>query len=555
MQLLRYVCATCAVAMVSSEEYTTVVTIIGAGASGVSAAKVLYDAGIDFIMVEAKDTVGGRFQDTQFAGYTIEEGASWIHGPLHSDENEANNPLWDYKLKYGIEGNYTTYNNWKISDANGKDVPQAMAEKWWKRIITGMEHCTVKGDELWEQAEEEDLDIFESIDISLDQCLRAYGYWNGTINNETGTNSTLEESVAKLMEWTKVDFEFAELPSEVSTMWGLPLNGEFENRDYLVFDQRGYGIWMDEIITEFPERIKLSETVTSIDASQGDKVTIQSKSGMTIVSDYALCTLPLGVLQRGDVQFSPAFSKKRNRGINGMVMANYAKLHLQFKERFWGDEETILTAGVALVPNEFPWAINYDLPKYLPGSRILSFHVVDTQARKIESQHIDITVAAALEVLRKEYGSDIVSEVTAAHVTNWTNDPLFFGSYSDWPLGYTEEEHMSMIEPLNRLHFGGEHTAAESFGYGHGAIESGLENAELIIELIKNPNLTSSPAPTITSPPTSTLTSRPNSKKSKKSEKNSKTFKSQKGIKLLKRKKHGKHDISKIVKKNKKKFA
>jgi len=495
MNLLSYICAVGTLGVVASEEHSTAVTIIGAGASGVSAAKVLHDAGVDFIMVEAKDTVGGRFQDSQFAGYTVEDGANWIHGPLNTIEGEDDNPLWEYRLEYDIAGNYTTYNNWKFT-RDGQDVPQAMAEKWWNRIDTSIKHCNVRSAELWEQALDEDLDPPESIDISVAQCLRDFGYYNGTIDGENGTSSGLEEDVAEVVEWAKVDFEYAELPEDISAMWAFPLNGDFEYNDYFVVDQRGYGVWMDEIVKAFSDRVKLSETVTSIDASEEDRVTVTTKDGTIIVSDYALCTLPLGVLQKRVVQFTPTFSEERLDGIDGMLMGSYAKLYLQFETRFWGDEEIVFTAGDPRTPNAFPWAINFDLPKYLPGSKILSFHVADANARLIESQPIQLSVDAALLVLREAYGQDTVSAVINSYVTNWSNDPLYYGSYSDWPLGYTEEQHDHMVEPIGRLHFGGEHTA-EAYGYGHGGIDDGREKARVILELIfKSPSKSPSKSPT-----------------------------------------------------------
>jgi len=477
MKFLKLVCAAACTVAVLAEEHTTVVTIIGAGAAGMSAAKVLYDEGIDFIIVEAKDTVGGRFQDSQFGGYTVEDGANWIHGPLTTNLTEEDNPLWLEKLKYGIAGNYSEYNNWKFSDEDGDGVSEVLAEKWYNRIDTSLEHCTNRSLDLWEQAEEEELDPAESIDISIEQCLRDYGYYEGI-------ESELEEEVADIMEWTKIDFEYAQNASEISTMWAFPLNGAFEHRDFFVVDQRGYGVWMDEIAKDFPERIMLSETVTSIDASEENKVTVQTKDGKIITSDYAICTLPLGVLKHGDVEFSPAFSKERLDGINGMVMGNYAKVFLQFETKFWGDEEVVLTLGDPRAPNAFPWAINMDLPKYLPGCKILSFHVSDNNARMIETQPIETTVNAALEILRNVYGTEIVSEVTASHVTNWTNNPLSYGSYSDWPLGYTEAQHEEMIAPLGRLLFGGEHTNPDGYGYGHGAIDNGRQRAADVLSAI-----------------------------------------------------------------------
>ena len=55
----------------------TTVIIIGAGASGVTAASELFRQGIDFVIVEATEMVGGRVRTGHFAGYNVELGANW----------------------------------------------------------------------------------------------------------------------------------------------------------------------------------------------------------------------------------------------------------------------------------------------------------------------------------------------------------------------------------------------------------------------------------------------------------------------------------------------
>ncbi len=54
------------------------VLILGGGVAGVIAARTLHERGIDnFVIVEARNELGGRMKSQTFAGYTIELGANW----------------------------------------------------------------------------------------------------------------------------------------------------------------------------------------------------------------------------------------------------------------------------------------------------------------------------------------------------------------------------------------------------------------------------------------------------------------------------------------------
>jgi monoamine oxidase len=60
--------------------YQGKVIIIGAGASGLAAAKVLEQNNIDYLILEATNRYGGRLKkDTTFADFPIDIGAEWIH--------------------------------------------------------------------------------------------------------------------------------------------------------------------------------------------------------------------------------------------------------------------------------------------------------------------------------------------------------------------------------------------------------------------------------------------------------------------------------------------
>ena len=67
-------------ALDKSYEYSGKVIIVGAGPSGLAAAKILERNKIDYLVLEATDRFGGRLKkDTTLADFPIDLGAEWIH--------------------------------------------------------------------------------------------------------------------------------------------------------------------------------------------------------------------------------------------------------------------------------------------------------------------------------------------------------------------------------------------------------------------------------------------------------------------------------------------
>ena len=56
------------------------VVIIGAGIAGITAARDLAKAGVSFIVVEARDRIGGRaYTETSTFGVPYDHGCAWLH--------------------------------------------------------------------------------------------------------------------------------------------------------------------------------------------------------------------------------------------------------------------------------------------------------------------------------------------------------------------------------------------------------------------------------------------------------------------------------------------
>ncbi|XP_039120475.1 polyamine oxidase 1-like [Dioscorea cayenensis subsp. rotundata] len=84
------------------------VIIVGAGMSGISAAKTLSDAGItDLTILEATGRIGGRMYKVPFAGLQVEKGANWVEGVGGKELN----PMWKMAQELHLRNFESNYDN------------------------------------------------------------------------------------------------------------------------------------------------------------------------------------------------------------------------------------------------------------------------------------------------------------------------------------------------------------------------------------------------------------------------------------------------------------
>ncbi|MCR9248827.1 MAG: FAD-dependent oxidoreductase [bacterium] len=88
-------------------KYTGKVIIIGAGASGLAAAKILEQNNIDYQILEATDRYGGRLKKVEgFADFPIDIGAEWIHNKpqvLNKLKGKKDNEITEELISYRLE--------------------------------------------------------------------------------------------------------------------------------------------------------------------------------------------------------------------------------------------------------------------------------------------------------------------------------------------------------------------------------------------------------------------------------------------------------------------
>ena len=103
--------------------------------------------------------------------------------------------------------------------------------------------------------------------------------------------------------------------------------------------------------------------------------------------------------------------------------------------------------------------------------------VTQDESNRVERQSNNITKAEVLAVLRDMFGADTVPDPIAFLYPRWTLEPWAYGSYSNWPPGTTLEMHENLRANVGRLHFAGEASSTELYGFLHGAWFEGRDKA------------------------------------------------------------------------------
>ena len=424
------------------------VIVVGAGVSGLAAAKMLQQAGVQVTVLEARQRIGGRiFTDRDTFGVPVEIGAQYIHGT--HDEKGAVNPVWQMAQEQ----------RWATVPYSSDAVHAMHAGK----IVSNARQLRNRLEAFSEALEEAESDI--TLQDSVEDAVKHY------LDDEEASDEMARE-----------------LRAIVASEVGLEYAGDIEQIAVEnIGDEKGFS-GGNQILTGGYEQVpkwlaagladvRLGEVVSVIDYNSA-LCSVTTKSGQVYQADRVLCTLPLGVLQTQSITFKPGLPPAKIKAISRMGVGNLGKVILEFSERFWPDDINWLLG----VQSAAPWGVAFStLNRVIPGRHFLIMWHSGSLAQKREAMTDDAVIKIALDELRAILGKTIPTPVRTK-VTRWSRDPFSCGAYFfpkiNSPLSDIEE----LARPVNnRLFFAGEATNVELFGTVHGAIFSGRREAAKIM--------------------------------------------------------------------------
>jgi monoamine oxidase len=410
--------------------------LVGAGAAGLAAACTLNDAGKDFVVLEARDEIGGRARTTKTAdGTPYERGALVLHGAVI--------PTWDHVIRHGLATHGTTFRDWHDAVLH--------VDGAWRR---------------------DDPEAFEEQLTQLGEILRAQRGTGASVL-EALERSDVDADVKHAM--TRMAIAAGPDPATLdAAAVGEHFLGEAPDTALFVLLE-GYSELWRRMSEPFASRIRHQEPVVRIE--WGDDGAVVHTGAHAYATRTVILTLPLGVLQARVVDFDPALPEAKCEAIDGLVMAQMVKVGLVFRRPFWREYVGSSTAFSWQTSSGFDHC--YELYASWPGPPTL---VATTALTGGLSGDATALGEAFLNELTKTFADvDVRAELIETLVDDWPADPWSRGSFAIVPVnGHKLTEQLGV--PTPPLFWAGE---ACSLASVEGAISSGRTAAVEALHMLR----------------------------------------------------------------------
>lgn len=413
------------------------VVVIGAGISGLAAAKKLKEKGFTVIVLEAQEKVGGRLRTDRSLGIAFDEGASWIHGP-------NGNPITDLASQSGANTFLTDDDNVEVYDTSGSAYSDSILTSAENQFNNALDAVRNAGNQN---------QSFETVFSSL---------------YPTQANNRLW----KYMLSAFLEFNTGGDISKLSSKYFYD-DEEFNGSDVIITN--GY-----DKITDFLAQgldVRLNTRVFAIDHSN-PKIKVSTNADV-IEADYVVVSVPLGVLKNNAISFTPSLPADKTTAIAKTNMGNVNKFLFVWSNAFW-DTNLQYIGYTPETKGKFNYFLN--VKKFTSSNALMTFAFGDyaTVTESMSDSEIINEVMLHLKVI---YGNSIPNPTNMLR-TKWGQNVNSYGAYSYATNGTTTADFDTLAKSVNnKLFFAGEHTDREYRGTVHGAYLSGIREADKIIDL------------------------------------------------------------------------
>ena len=444
--------------MASLSDETCDAIVIGAGAAGLSAARVLAARGLKAIVVEASDRVGGRvLHDDTLCPYPIELGPEFIHG-------ECDNKLLDL-VRSGVDGRPNA------------DVVEL---EWPNYYYFGKE-----GDLLSAEAADEQPDV-----AAMHEAFEALSEHNEEFAHTLPEQSLLQYFASSGLSSRVLDLADAIFANDYGAdASDVGLHEVVHEQRHWAYGEKYLvlkGACLHDAMKTLAKGLDVRKgwAVESLRVLPGGRaVMVSDASGRRLIAKSAVVSVPLPVLQQGDVKFDPPMPLTHSKAVNALNMGSALKVVVRVNKRFWPDDfydavcadcflpEVWLTPAAELMKPDCPPP--YAIVGFVAGKRA-------ERVGKLSDGEIARKMLLQLDAMFGTGGDPHpASDACDGYIVkNWKTHPRIGGAYSHPSLN----AHGSRTAMQEAIH-GAVFLAGEACHEGvnpciHGAMETGEKAAE-----------------------------------------------------------------------------
>lgn len=408
------------------------VVVIGAGSAGLAAARTLVSTGLDVLVLEARDRIGGRaWTDTQSVGVAWDRGCSWLHS--------ANANPW-VAIAKGL--------GFEVYEDKHPRVVYDGARRMSAAEVAPLQALSKRLEGEVTAAGRRGLDI--AAESALTQATRADPWFGLAAAGATAWEGT-----------------------ELANFSALDQFHYVENGPNLLIP-KGYGELLARWARDVPVRLRTPVTRARWG---GGGVTLETAAG-ELSTRAIVVAVPSAIVAAGALAFSPALPVEVLQAHHDLPLGLMNKVALRFRRNVFPSEATEFlrlrradSSGLSYMTR--PWGANVCVGMYAGAI-----------AHELEGLGESAAIDYALGELGQMLGENVRKQFDRGAATAWATDPWSRGAYSHCVPGRYGARRL-LTEPLaDRIVFAGEHTQQSAYGTNHGAYLSGLRAARDVRALL-----------------------------------------------------------------------
>ena len=440
------------------------VIVVGAGLSGLCAARELVRQGKKTLVLEARDRVGGRMvRKSVIDDGWIDLGGQWI-GPTHVGVLALAESLGVKHFDFYTQGRTVVDYKGTLSTIDGPFPPSTALPTGWHTDVA-------EANRVWQQFH----DLAATIDVDRP--------WTGpgaaaldaqTVSTWLATATTSE--FARFAVKHRMLNDLGGDPDAASMLFALDAYSagpDDEEPEKWLFDG-GAGQIPERLAQELGDRILLQRTVFRI-AQDTDTVTVSTGNGDFSANFVIVATPPY---LAGAIDYSPPLPARRIQFTQRAPMGSVIKFAAIYPTAWWRakglngatvSDRTVLATGDSSPPGGKPG--------------ILTGFVSGPAAVRLTDQPEDARKKVVLSDFTAYFGDEAANPAQFVEM-NWPGEQWTGGAYNAiLAPGTLTTYGPAIAEPVGRIHWAGTEASLSKWtGYFEGAVQAGNAAAAAVIK-------------------------------------------------------------------------